>query len=124
LRLWNEDGLLVSLADRRRHIADRLVCLRQVASCKPARNSEQKARDQIIKDRATYAAADKKQCMRTDVYLPSYVEWLTCLEMERDVRKMQREDQFGAGPYTLPKVSPALVPKFSARNMAWASCPW
>ena len=27
--------------------------------------------------------------MRTDVYLPSYVEWLTCLEMERDVRKMQ-----------------------------------
>jgi hypothetical protein len=72
-------------------------------------DSEQKARDQIVKDRATYSAADKKQCMRTDNYLPSYVEWLTCLEMERDVRKMQR-DQFGAGPYTLPKVSPAINP--------------
>src|SRR6266567_3190092 len=72
-------------------------------------DSEQKARDQIFKDRATYAAADKKQCMRTDVYLPSYVEWLTCLvEMERDVRKMHGEDQFGAA--MLPKVSPAINP--------------
>src|SRR6185436_16996354 len=75
-------------------------------------DSEQKARDQIIKDRATYSSAYKAQCMRTDVYLPSYVEWLTCLEMERDVRKMKREDQFGTGPdtgsYTLPKVSPAI----------------
>src|SRR6266536_518869 len=71
-------------------------------------DSEQKARDQIVKDGATYASADKKQCMRTGVYLPSYVEWLTCLEMGRDVRKMQREDQFGTGPYTLPKVSPAI----------------
>src|SRR5256886_15172307 len=77
-------------------------------------DSEQKARDQLVKDLATYAAADKVQCMRTGVYLPSYVEWLTCLEMGRDVRKMQREDQFGTGPdtgsYTLPKVSPAINP--------------
>jgi hypothetical protein len=73
-------------------------------------DSEQKARDQIVKDRATYASADKAQCMRTGVYLPSYVEWLTCLEMERDVRKMERKDQFGTGPYTLPKVSPAINP--------------
>src|SRR6266566_3540521 len=73
-------------------------------------DSEQKARDQIFKDRATYAAADKKQCMRTDVYLPSYVEWLTCLEMERDVRKMERPQNFGAGPWTLPRVSPGTNP--------------
>ena len=71
-------------------------------------DSEQKARDQIVKDLATYSAADKKQCMRTDNYLPSYVEWLTCLEMERDVRKMERPQQFGAGPWTLPKVRPAI----------------
>src|SRR3984893_9288104 len=75
-------------------------------------DSEQKARDQLVKDLATYAAADKVQCMRTDVYLPSYVEWLTCLEMGRDVRKMRREDQFGTGPdtgsYTLPKVRSAI----------------
>src|SRR5258708_16015215 len=48
--------------------------------------------------------------MRKGVYLPSYVEWLTCLEVERDGRKMHGEDQFGAGPYTLPRVSPAINP--------------
>src|SRR5258708_26344731 len=54
-------------------------------------DSEQKARDQIVKDRATYSSADKLVGMRTGRYLPSYVEWLTCLEMERDVRKMHGE---------------------------------
>src|SRR5256886_16427780 len=71
-------------------------------------DSEQKARDQIIKDRATYSSADKVQCMRTGVYLPSYVEWLTCLEMERDVRKMQQEERFGAGPWTRPRGKPGI----------------
>src|SRR6266581_3893580 len=71
-------------------------------------DSEQKARDQIVKDRGTYSSADKKQCMRTGVYLPSYVEWLTCLEMERDVRKMERQPQFGTAPWRLPKVNPAI----------------
>ena len=73
-------------------------------------DSEQKARDQIVKDLATYSSADKVQCMRTDVYLPSYVEWLTCLEMERDVRKERRQEEtFGqGGPYTLPKVRSAI----------------
>jgi hypothetical protein len=93
-------GVMVSLMGGTNTEQDVNACL----------DSEQKARDQIVKDGATYASADKKQCMRTDVYLPSYVEWLTCLEMERDVRKMQRDDQFGAGPYTLPKVSPAINP--------------
>jgi len=46
--------------------------------------------------------------MRTGVYLPSYVEWLTCLEMERDVRKMERQPQFGTAPSSLPKVNPAI----------------
>jgi hypothetical protein len=98
-------GAMVSLMGGTTNEQDINACL----------DSEQKARDQIVKDRATYSSADKKQCMRTDVYLPSYVEWLTCLEMERDVRKMQRQDQFGdpyaqfgAGPYTLPNVSPAI----------------
>jgi hypothetical protein len=73
-------------------------------------DSEQKARDQLVKDRATYSSADKALCIKTDVYLPSYVEWLTCLEMERDVRKeKQPEETFGqGGPYTLPKVNPAI----------------
>jgi hypothetical protein len=53
--------------------------------------SEHKAREQIIKDHATYSSADKKQCIRSDVYLPSYVEWVTCLEMEKKVRDLRQE---------------------------------
>jgi hypothetical protein len=71
-------------------------------------DSEQKAREQIIKDRASYSSADKTRCMRTGVYLPSYVEWLTCLEMERDVRKMQQEEPPAAASKTLPRVRPAI----------------
>jgi len=70
-------------------------------------DSEQKAREQIIKDQATYSAVDKSRCMRTTVYLPSYVEWLTCLEMERDVRKMQVGQPSTPSTTTLPKVRPA-----------------
>jgi hypothetical protein len=70
-------------------------------------DSEQKAREQIIKDRATYSSLDKSRCMRTTVYLPSYVEWLTCLEMERDVRKMQAGQPSTPSTTTLPRVRPA-----------------
>ena len=58
--------------------------------------SEQSARDIIVKDWATFSAADRTQCVRPEVYLPSYVEWLTCLEMERDVRKMRQQDREAA----------------------------
>jgi hypothetical protein len=71
-------------------------------------DSEQKARDQIVRDEATYSSVDKSRCIRTTVYLPSYVEWLTCLEMERDVRKMNIGARPGSGVTTLPKVRPAL----------------
>jgi hypothetical protein len=49
-------------------------------------SSEQAAREQIIKDWATYSSAERTQCVQASVYLPSYVEWLTCLEMEKSVR--------------------------------------
>ena|ERR1700724_1129849 len=49
--------------------------------------SEQDARDRIVKDWPTYSAAEKTQCVQPSVYLPSYIEWLTCLEMESTVRK-------------------------------------
>jgi hypothetical protein len=55
--------------------------------------SEQTAREQIVKDWGTYSSPDKARCVRSTVYLPSYVEWLTCLEMERDVRKMRAEQR-------------------------------
>jgi hypothetical protein len=41
---------------------------------------------------ATYPAADKTHCVQPKVYMPSYVEWLTCLEIARDVRRMRAEN--------------------------------
>src|SRR5262249_28337106 len=53
-------------------------------------DSEQAAREQMIKDWETFAPADRTRCVQPKSYLPSYVEWLTCLEMERDVRKLKQ----------------------------------
>jgi|KBSMisStandDraft_5_1062788.scaffolds.fasta_scaffold924343_1 hypothetical protein len=53
--------------------------------------NEQASRQQLVKDWATYSAADKALCMQPKVYQPSYSEWLTCAEMQRDVRKMRLE---------------------------------
>jgi hypothetical protein len=75
-------------------------------------SSEQKARDELGKDWGTFPAADKTQCLQTKVYLPSYIEWLTCLQMRRDVTKLKKDQsaatkEVGAsenGPVTLPTV--------------------
>jgi len=69
-------------------------------------DSEQRAREQIAKDLATFSSADRTRCIQKNVYLPSYIEWLTCLEMERDVRKMNIGRPDPKGAVTLPKVAP------------------
>ena len=74
--------------------------------------SENKARDQINKNWSNYQASDREGCIQTRVYLPSYVEWLTCFEMNKVVRDA-REQQNRAmksvtnadGSMTLPPVS-------------------
>ena len=58
-------------------------------------SDENDARVQLDKDWATYPAADKARCVQTKEYMPGYVEWLTCLEMDRDVRVL-RKGQSGA----------------------------
>jgi hypothetical protein len=56
---------------------------------------EQAARDQIIKDWATYPAIAKARCVQPREYLPGYVEWQTCLEMTQQVLKLQKESASG-----------------------------
>ena len=59
---------------------------------------EQDARQQIINNWTNYPASDKQKCIDTTGYQPSYVEWITCLEMYRDVRSLNRETKsVGAG---------------------------
>jgi hypothetical protein len=52
---------------------------------------EQAARDQLVKDWATYPAIAKTRCVTPTEYLPGYVEWQTCLEMTQDVLKERKE---------------------------------
>jgi hypothetical protein len=75
-------------------------------------DSENAARAQIVKDWNTYSAADRTQCLQPNFYLPSYVEWLTCLEMERDVRRLRSERGeptiTTSGVTTLPVIPPKV----------------
>ena len=73
---------------------DREICL----------GSERGARGTLVKDWGAYSGEDRSRCIQTGVYLPSYVEWLTCLDMERDVRKMQINQPDPRAPVTLPRV--------------------
>jgi len=51
--------------------------------------TEKASLERLIKDWATYPAETKVRCVQPKVFMPNYSEWLTCLEMERDVRKMR-----------------------------------
>jgi hypothetical protein len=57
---------------------------------KSCMNDEGDARAQLEKNWATYPAADKDRCIQPKEFLPGYVEWLTCLEMNRDVKAMRK----------------------------------
>jgi hypothetical protein len=74
---------------------DRELCL----------SAEQSAHAQLTKDWKTYSSEDRSQCVQPRVYLPSYIEWLTCLEMARDVRRMNVQRINPRDAATLPKTS-------------------
>jgi hypothetical protein len=59
-------------------------------------NDEQTARDELVKDWATYPALAKSPCINPKEYLPGYVEWQSCIEMTRDVIKLRKEQAASA----------------------------
>jgi len=52
-------------------------------------DGENDARNQLDKTWANFSASDKARCIHPKEFLPSYVEWLTCLEMTRSVKQMR-----------------------------------
>jgi hypothetical protein len=64
---------------------------------------ENAARDQLAKNWATYPVADKTLCVQPKSYSPSYAEWLTCLELQRDVRKIRADEPAAAAPNRRPR---------------------
>lgn len=78
-------GALISLTGN--DIQDLSTCM----------NDEQTAREEIIKNWASYPALAKSECIKPQEYLPGYVEWQSCLEMTRDVLNM-RQQQAASAP--------------------------
>jgi hypothetical protein len=62
--------------------------------------SENDARERMIKDWSSFESSDRKDCIQPKSYLPSYIEWLTCFEMNKNVREMRQRGQ--AMPPVLP----------------------
>ena len=54
-------------------------------------NSEKEAREQIVKNWQNFPAEARQRCVSTAGYMPSYVEWLTCLEMEQQVNELRKK---------------------------------
>lgn len=54
-------------------------------------SQENAARAQIMKSWDTFSSAERAQCINPKVYMPSYVEWLSCLESRRDVRGLPKQ---------------------------------
>ena len=52
---------------------------------------EKEARDQLVKRWSEFSISDKARCVKASAYLPTYVEWLTCLQMAANVRKSPGE---------------------------------
>ena len=66
-------------------------------------NQENSAFDLLAKNWATYQAADKAQCVQQQAYMPSYVEWLTCLEIQKDLRRIRAEEKSGGARPERPR---------------------
>ncbi|HEY4404939.1 MAG TPA: hypothetical protein VGN55_09810 [Xanthobacteraceae bacterium] len=52
---------------------------------------EKDASAKLTKDWATFPSADKARCVHAAIYLPSYVEWLTCIEGESALRRIHKD---------------------------------
>jgi hypothetical protein len=52
---------------------------------------EKEASAKLAKEWANFPAADKARCVHAEIYLPSYVEWLTCIEGESTLRRIRKD---------------------------------
>jgi hypothetical protein len=60
-------------------------------------SDEQEARDKLLKEWGSFSTREKGLCVQPKEYLPSYVEWQSCLEMTQDVIKMRKAASQAAG---------------------------
>jgi hypothetical protein len=58
---------------------------------------ERAAREQLFKNWAIYPASAEAACVRPHEYLPSYVEWQTCIEMTQAVLELRKRQEAAPG---------------------------
>jgi len=56
------------------------------------------ALERLKKDWASYPSPAKTHCVQTKNYSPSYVEWLTCLEMEQTLKELRAREAEAVPP--------------------------
>ena len=66
-------------------------------------SQQNNAFEKIKSSWASYPADAKSHCVQTNVYMPSYIEWLTCFEMDSDVRRMRKDDAKAAQARAAPQ---------------------
>jgi hypothetical protein len=54
---------------------------------------ENAAFDELAKSWATFTSADKTNCVQPRSFRPSYVEWVTCLESRKELRRIRAQDK-------------------------------
>jgi hypothetical protein len=54
---------------------------------------ENAALAELVKAWTTFPPSDKANCVDPRSYRPSYVEWLTCLETRRELRRIRSQER-------------------------------
>jgi hypothetical protein len=67
---------------------------------------ENAALDELVKTWSTFTPADKTSCVQPQRYMPSYVEWLTCLETRKELRRIRAQNKEARrGPERRPQLA-------------------
>ena len=77
-------------------------------SAKRCLDSENQARDQLVQKWQTFSAADRQECTQVATMggTASYVELITCLEMNQAVRQERAKAKIDSKPSSLSKQKP------------------
>lgn len=69
------------------------------------KNGEEQALKQIREEWSKIPANVKSRCIAPMEFSPSYIEWQSCVEVDRDVRQIRKESSAGIAP---PKICPVI----------------
>ena len=94
-------GFAIAIADGPPTLAFEASC-REAARADPLQQvtvescfkQEREAQEEVKRDWSTFSAADRGHCQRLTRAggLPSYVEFITCLQMSRDARALRSQE--------------------------------